>query len=106
MLGPLLEARRMTQDPDLRPPAGHLKDPLEVIAVSAAPIVLEGRYRLLLGALVRLRRSRRGRWALGLGYGVIAIVLALLAARHFATTSWPLTRGAPGLLAAAGLLML
>jgi len=77
-----------------------------VIAVSAAPIVLEGRYRLLLGALVLLRRSRRGRWALGLGYGAIAIVLVLLAARHFATTSWPLTRGAPGLLAAAGLLML
>lgn len=95
----------MTEDPELRPP-GHLKDPLTVIAVSAAPIVLEGRYRLLLGALVRLRRSRRGRWALGLGYGVIALALALLAARHFATTSWPLTRGAPGLLAAAGLLML
>src|SRR6476646_6371586 len=98
MRGPLLEARRMTQDPDLRPPARHPKDRLEVIAVSAAPVVLEGRYRLRPGALVRLRRPRSGRWALGLGYGAIAIVLALLAARHFATTSWPLTRGAPGLL--------
>ena len=34
------------------------------------------------------------------------IVLALLAARHFATTSWPLTKGDPGLLAAAWLLFL
>jgi uncharacterized membrane protein YbhN (UPF0104 family) len=32
--------------------------------------------------------------------------LALLAARHFATTSWPLAGGDPGLLAAAGLLLL
>ena len=77
-----------------------------MIAVSAAPIVLEGRYRLLVGALVRLRRSRRGRWAGGVGYGAIAIALALLAARHFATTSWPLSRGDPGLLVAAGLLLL
>jgi len=68
--------------------------------------VLEGRYRLLVGALVRLRRSRRGRWAGGVGYGAIAIALALLAARHFATTSWPLSRGDPGLLVAAGLLLL
>ena len=79
---------------------------MAVIAVSAAPIVLEGRYRLLVGALVRLRRSRRGRWAGGVGYGAIAIALALLAARHFATTSWPLSRGDPGLLVAAGLLLL
>ena len=96
----------MTQDSDRRPPAGQHKDPLAAIAVSTAPIVLEGRYRLLLGALVRLRRSRKGRWTLGLVYGLIAIVLALLGARHFATSSWPLTRGAPGLLAAAGVLML
>lgn len=34
------------------------------------------------------------------------VVLAFLAARHFATTSWPLSRGRPGLLAAAGLLLL
>jgi uncharacterized membrane protein YbhN (UPF0104 family) len=34
------------------------------------------------------------------------VVLALLAARHFATTSWPLANGDPGLLAAAGLLLL
>jgi lysylphosphatidylglycerol synthase-like protein len=34
------------------------------------------------------------------------IALALLAAQHFATTSWPLTNGHPGLLVAAGLLLL
>ncbi|HLB19217.1 MAG TPA: lysylphosphatidylglycerol synthase domain-containing protein [Gaiellaceae bacterium] len=77
-----------------------------MIAVPLAPIVLEGRYRLLVAALWRLRHSRRGRWALGVGYGAFAIVLALLAARHFATTSWPLSNGDPGLLVAAGLLLL
>jgi uncharacterized membrane protein YbhN (UPF0104 family) len=77
-----------------------------VIAVPLAPIVLEGRYRLLVAALWRLSRSRKGRWVLGAGYGAVAIVLALLAARHFATTSWPLSRGEPGLLVAAGLLLL
>src|ERR1700745_151594 len=34
------------------------------------------------------------------------LLLAFLAARHFATTSWPLSRGQPGLLVAAGLLLL
>src|SRR5947208_667916 len=96
----------MTQGPTLLPPHGHLKDPLAVIAVSAAPILLEGRYRLLVGALVRLRRSRRGSWAFGVGYCAIAIALALLAARHFATTSWPLSSGDPRLLVGAGLLLL
>jgi uncharacterized membrane protein YbhN (UPF0104 family) len=77
-----------------------------VIAISAAPIVLEARYRLLLGALWRLRRSRRGRWALAAGPGVFAVAFALLAARHFATTSWPLSEGQPAVLVAAGLLLL
>src|SRR4029079_9689040 len=36
----------------------------------------------------------------------VAIVLGLLAARHFATTSWPLSRGEPGVLVAAVLLLL
>lgn len=92
-----------TQTPR-KPPRSH--DPLAAVASSAAPIVLEGRYRLLLGALVRLRRSRRGRWAIGVGYGVLAVVLAGLAARHFATGSWPLSGGNPGLLVAAALLLL
>ena len=34
------------------------------------------------------------------------LLLAFLAIRHFATTSWPLSRGQPGLLVAAGLLLL
>ena len=95
----------MTDGPTSMPPRGH-RDPLAVIAVSAAPIVLEGRYRLLVGALIRLRRSRRGRWAAGVGYGAIAVALAALTARHFARTSWPLSHGDPGLLVAAGLLLL
>jgi hypothetical protein len=79
---------------------------LAVIAVPLAPIVLEGRYRILVGALWRLGRSRRGRWALAAASGALVTALALLAARHFATTSWPLARGNPGLLLAAGLLLL
>jgi hypothetical protein len=97
----------MTHTPTLPPPRDPLDGgPLAVIAVSTAPLVLEGRYRLVVGALVRLRGSRRGRWALAVGYGAVAIALALLAARHFATTSWPLSNGDPGLLVAAGLLLL
>jgi Lysylphosphatidylglycerol synthase TM region len=96
----------MTQRPTLPPPRDHLeRDPLAVIAVSTAPIVLEGRYRLLVATLVRLRRSRRGRWAVAVGYTAVAIGLALLAARHFATTSWPLSQGDPGVLVAAGFLL-
>ena len=96
----------MTQVPKSLPPrADSPRDPLVVIAEVATPIVLEGRYRLLLGALVRLHRSREGRWTLAAGSGAVVIVLALLAARHFATTSWPLSNGQPALLAAAGLLL-
>jgi uncharacterized membrane protein YbhN (UPF0104 family) len=82
------------------------RDPLATVAVSTAPIVLESRYRLLVGALVRLRRSRKGRWALAAGTGALGVALAFLAARHFATTSWPLADGRPSVLAAAGLLLL
>jgi hypothetical protein len=97
----------LTSTPTLPPPRDPLdRDPLAVIAASTAPIVLEGRYRLLVGALVRLRRSRRGRWAVAVGYSTLAIGLASLAARHFVTTSWPLSSGDAGLLAAAGLLLL
>ncbi len=85
---------------------GYGRDPLAAIAASASPIMLEGRYRLVVGALVRLRRSRRGRWTLAAGSGAFAIVLALLAIRHFATTSWPLSDGEPAVVAAAGLLLL
>jgi Lysylphosphatidylglycerol synthase TM region len=91
---------------NLAPGARLQRDPLAAIAVPLAPIVLEGRYRLLVRALWRLGRSRRGGWALAAGSGVLVIVLALLAARHFATTSWPLANGSPGLLVVAGLLLL
>jgi hypothetical protein len=97
----------MTNAPTLPPSGDQLGlDPLAVIAASAAPIVLEARYRLLVGALLRLRRSPSGRWTLAVGYGAVASALAFLAARHFATTSWPLSSGDPGLLVAAGLLLL
>jgi uncharacterized membrane protein YbhN (UPF0104 family) len=55
---------------------------------------------------MRLRRSRRGRWALAGGSGAFAVAFAFLAARHFATTSWPLSSGHPGVLVAVGLLLL
>ena len=90
----------------LRPDAHHQRDPLAAIAVPLAPIALEGRYRLLVGALWRLSRSRKGRWALSIGSGAVVVALALLAARHFATTSWPLANGNPGVLVAAGVLLL
>jgi uncharacterized membrane protein YbhN (UPF0104 family) len=85
---------------------GLVRDPLAAITVAAAPIALEGRYRVLVGALVRLRHSRRGRWALAAGSGATLVVLAFLAVRHFATTSWPLSGGHPAVIAAAGLLLL
>jgi uncharacterized membrane protein YbhN (UPF0104 family) len=87
-------------------PAGLAPAPLAAIAVPLAPIVLEGRYRLLVGALWRLGRSRRGRWTLGAGSGATLIVFALLAVRHFATTAWPLSRGQPSVLVAAASLLL
>src|SRR6266516_1239680 len=97
----------MNTAPTPLPPGDRLqRDPLAAIAVPLAPIVLEGRYRLLVGALWRLGRSRRGQWVLAAGSGALVIALALLAARHFATTSWPLATGDPGLLVAAGLLLL
>src|SRR6478736_4212773 len=97
----------MSQTPP-HPPnkAARSRDALAAVAVSAAPIVLEGRYRLVVAALVRLRRSPRGRWAVGLTYGVVTVALAALAARHFATNSWPLSGGNPSLLVAAGMLLL
>jgi hypothetical protein len=107
MLGSAFLRRGMSHTPTHPPSqAPRSRDPLAAVAVSAAPIVLEGRYRLVIGALVRLRRSRRGRWAVGVAYGVLAVALAALAARHFATTSWPLSSGNPSLLVAAGLLLL
>ena len=64
-----------------------------------------GRYRPLVGALVRLSRSRPGRWAFAVGSGATLVVFGFLAVRHFATTSWPLSGGEPGVLVAVGLLL-
>ena len=80
--------------------------PLSAVVGIAAPIVLEGRYRLLVDALVRLHRSRSGRWSLVAGSAVTMVVLALLAVRHFATSSWPLSGGQPGVLVAVCVLLL
>jgi uncharacterized membrane protein YbhN (UPF0104 family) len=97
----------MNEAPTPLPPSTRLqRDPLTAIAVPLAPIVLEGRYRVLVGALWRLGRSRPGQWALAAGSGALVVALALLAARHFATTSWPLASGNPSVLVAAGLLLL
>jgi hypothetical protein len=90
----------------LRQNAPPQRDPLAAIAVPLAPIALEGRYRVLVGALWRLSRSRKGRWAVSIASGAVVVALALLAARHFATTSWPLASGNPGVLVAAGTLLL
>src|SRR4051794_31929907 len=67
---------------------------------------LESRYRSLLTSLVRLRRSRRFRSGVGAGYGLIAVALAALTARHFAAAGWPLASARPGPLVAAGVLLL
>jgi Lysylphosphatidylglycerol synthase TM region len=73
---------------------------------AAARVALEGRYRTLLRALVRLHRSRRFRWVLAGGSGVGLAVCTLLAIRHFAATGWPLSGGQPGVLIGVGLLLL
>jgi hypothetical protein len=57
------------------------------------------------GAYVRLRGSRRWRWAMGATWGAVTLALAMLAARHFATASWPLSGGPPAVLVAAALLL-
>jgi hypothetical protein len=59
---------------------GEARRPVALIAGSAAPIVLEDRYRLLVAALVRLHRSRRSQWTLAVGSGAGVIVLGLLGA--------------------------
>lgn len=55
---------------------------------------------------VRLIRSPRGRLAVNLGSGALAIGVSVLAARHFASTGWPLAHASWGLVVAAGLLFL
>jgi hypothetical protein len=90
---------------DTEPRAGLPRDPLVAVAVSVAPILLESRYRLLVGAYVRLRRSRRGRWVVAAVTGAVTLALAALAVRHFATMSWPLSSRHPMVLVASALLL-
>jgi uncharacterized membrane protein YbhN (UPF0104 family) len=51
-------------------------------------------------------RSRHGGLVLTVGTAAVALILAFLAARHFAGVPVPLSRGHPGILAAAGALSL
>jgi uncharacterized membrane protein YbhN (UPF0104 family) len=53
---------------------------------------------------MRIARSRSCRLALAAGSGALALAVAILAARHFGETAWPLSRADPGLLVAAGFL--
>jgi hypothetical protein len=48
----------------------------------------------------------RARWPLAVASGAVAVGGGFLLVRHFASTPWPLTRGEPGVLVAAGLLLL
>jgi hypothetical protein len=49
---------------------------------------------------------RRAGWPLAAASGACAIGGSFFIARHFASTPWPLARGAPAVLVAAGLLLL
>jgi len=53
-----------------------------------------------------LARSPWARLTLAAGSGALVLGGSILAARRFADTPWPLSRGNPGLLAAAGLLFI
>ena len=107
MLPVVFSKEAVRKVPTVLPPDIQLeRDPLARIAVSAAPVVLEGRYRLLMRALWQLRHSPKTRWGFGFGSVAVMLVLAFLAVRHFTTTSWPLSHGKPSLLVAAGLLLL
>lgn len=56
----------------------------------------------LLDGLLHRVRSRRGRLLGTAGAGILAFVLLFLAAHRFAGVAWPLSRGDPRLLVAAG----
>jgi hypothetical protein len=53
----------------------------------------------------RLVRSRNAQWVFGAASAVVTLALAVLAARHFATMSWPFSNGRPGLIVAAAFLL-
>jgi hypothetical protein len=60
----------------------------------------------LQGRCVHLVRSRSGKRALTAGSGAVALAVALLGARRFADSAWPLSKGHPALLVSVGLLFL
>ena len=64
------------------------------------------RHRSFDQGLRRPDRSPRAGLTLAAGSGALALALSILAARRFADTPLPLSRGHPGLLTAAGLLFL
>ena len=70
--------------------------------LDAVPITALERAR---SATVHVRRSRRWRQAIAAASVLSMLALFFFAARHFATTSWPLTDGHPAVLVAAGLLL-
>jgi hypothetical protein len=71
------------------------------------PIVREGGHGLsFVQGFGRLGGSASARLTLVAGSGALAVALSILAARRFADTPLPLSRGEPGLLTAAGLLFL
>lgn len=74
--------------------------------VSTAPLERVDGVRWRFGAVRGLGSSRARRWTIGGTSALAMLVLAFLAARHFATTSWPLSGGHPAVLVAAGLLLL
>lgn len=62
--------------------------------------------RRVASAAEHMHGSRRWRQAIAIGSALSMVALFFFAARHFATTSWPLTDGHPAVLVASGLLLL
>src|SRR4029453_16543566 len=60
------------------------------------------RLRALLSGLLQRVRSPSGRLVGTAAAGIVAFVLLFLAAHRFAEVAWPLSRGDPRLLVAAG----
>jgi hypothetical protein len=56
--------------------------------------------------LERVRASRNVRLFLNISYAVVAVVLAVVTARHFASTGWPLAHADLQLVAVSGVLFL
>ena len=71
-----------------------------------ASVAASGFVKWLSSTRVFLARSRCGKVGVAAGSGILALAIGLLAARHFAETAWPLSRGNPGLLVAVGFLFL